>query len=74
MIDSELKKKYGELYVHIEHLQRYLERCNIALEKQRILRDCFILDDKDLELLIACLRIIKEEIHDGVFQKDIKEV
>ena len=74
MRDSELKKEYGELYVQIVHLQRYLEKCNIALEQQGRLRDLFILDDKDLQLLIACLRIIKEEIHDGVFQNDIKEV
>lgn len=73
MRDSEIKKTYGELYLHINHVQRYFERCIIALEEQGIIRDHFMLDVEDLELLIACLRIIKEEIHDGVFQKDIKE-
>ena len=62
MSDSEIKKKYGELYLYIVHVQRYLEKCLIALEEQGRVRDHFILDVKDLELLIACLRIIKEDI------------
>lgn len=62
MRDSELLAKYGEVYVKITHMQRYLEQCLADLQKQAIVRDCFLLDDKDLELLIACLRIIKEEI------------
>ena len=70
MNDSELLKKYGEIYVQIAHLQRYFESCLTDLQKVGMLRDCFLLDRNDLDLLIECLRIIKEEIHDGVFQKE----
>ena len=62
MKDTELLAKYGEVYVQITHMQRYLEKCLADIQKQSRVRDCFLLDDKDLELLIACLRIIKEEI------------
>lgn len=65
MKDSELFKKYGEIYVHIVHLQRYLESCLTDLQKIGMVRDHFLLDREDLDLLIACLRIIKEEIHDA---------
>ena len=70
MRDSEIKKKYGELYLHIVHLQRYLETCIIVLEEQGRVRDHFILDDKDLQLLIACLRIIKEDIKEDNYDSN----
>lgn len=70
MSDSEIKKKYGELYLHIAHVQRYLEKCLIALEEQGRVRDHFILDVKDLELLIACLRIIKEDIKEDNYDSN----
>ena len=70
MSDSEIKKKYGELYLYIVHVQRYLEKCLIALEEQGRVRDHFILDVKDLELLIACLRIIKEDIKEDNYDSN----
>lgn len=50
MKDSELFKKYGEIYVHIVHLQLYLESCLTDLQKVGMIRDHFLLDREYLDL------------------------
>ena len=50
-------ENYYKIYSHITYLQNYL---NDIMQDQGT---HLILSNEDLELIVACLRIIKEEIY-----------